>query len=146
MRQSSAAEGVGAQALVVTARLILAAVFGRALVLKLINPAGIAAYIASAGFPAPTILLWLAIAFELALVLGLLTGFYFRTACIAASIYVLFLAFAFHGPGRWVDPREFDQFVSHFPFIAGLMFATLYGPGDIMVAVPTAGKRKGLPA
>ena len=57
-----------------------------------------AGYIASAGFPFPLLLAWLAAIFEIALVLAFLTGAFFSEAALLAGIYVIFLAFAFHGP------------------------------------------------
>jgi putative oxidoreductase len=46
---------------------------------------------------------------------------------------VLFLAFAFHGPGRWADNQtEFGFFIDHFTFIAGLLFAAAHGPGRVL--------------
>jgi uncharacterized membrane protein YphA (DoxX/SURF4 family) len=114
----------------VIGRSIFIFVFGIALFFKLMSPSDTAAYIAAAGFPAAGILTWLAILFEGALVICLLTGAYFREACIAAALYVLFLGFSFHGPGRWAgQPNEFGFFVDHFTFIAGLMFAAATGPG-----------------
>ena len=95
---------------------------------------GTAGYIASAGFPFPLLLAWLAAFFETALVLCLLTGAYFTEAALLAAAYVLFLAFAFHGPAQWKpdDPTGFGFFVDHFTFIAGLLFAAVYGPGPIL--------------
>ena len=111
-------------------RLIFAGIFGMALYFKLTGPAATSAYIAAAGFPMPDLLTWLAILFEAALVVCLLTGAWFRTACLAAGLYVLFLAFAFHGPSHWAgNEAEFGFFVDHFSFLAGLLFAAAYGPG-----------------
>ena len=44
---------------------------------------------------------------------------------------MIFLAFAFHGPGKWAaNQAEFGFFVDHFTFLAGLLFAAAHGPGD----------------
>lgn len=119
---------------VLTARLIFAAVFIMALVFKLMNIAGTAAYIASAGFPVPELLAWLAALFELALAVCLLTGAFFAEAALLAAAYVLFLAFAFHGPSHWSGSQaEFGFFVDHFTFLAGLLFAAAHGPGARLV-------------
>ncbi|HWI76994.1 MAG TPA: hypothetical protein VNS53_07945, partial [Sphingomicrobium sp.] len=62
-----------------------------------------------------------------------LTGAFFTEACLLAIVYVLFLAFSFHGPGRWSgNPMEFGFFVDHFTFTAGLLFAAVHGPGDVL--------------
>ena len=111
-------------------RLIFAGVFLMALSFKLIDMNATAGYIAAVGLPASHILAWLAALFELGLVVCFLTGAFFIEACIAALIYVLFLAFAFHGPSHWsANQDEFGFFVDHFTFIAGLLFAAAHGPG-----------------
>jgi uncharacterized membrane protein YphA (DoxX/SURF4 family) len=93
-----------------------------------------ASYIAAAGFPFPLFLAWIAALFELALALAFLTGAFFSEASLLAGIYVVFLAFAFHGPGRWsASQAEFGFFVDHFTFLAGLLFAAVHGPGDALV-------------
>ena len=119
-----------ATAAVLVGRLIFAAVFFMALAFKLMDIDGTAAYIASAGFPVPKLLAWLAALFELVLSVCLLTGAFFAEAALLAAAYVLFLAFAFHGPSHWSgNQTEFGFFVDHFTFIAGLLFAAAYGPG-----------------
>src|ERR687887_2712278 len=119
-----------ATAAVLVGRLIFAAVFLMALAFKVIDIDGTATYIASAGFPFPKLLAWLAALFELALSVCLLTGAFFAEAALLAAAYVLFLAFAFHGPSHWSgNQTEFGFFVDHFTFVAGLLFAAAYGPG-----------------
>lgn len=115
---------------VLIGRLIFAAVFLMALTFKVMDIDGTAAYIASAGFPVPKLLAWLAALFELALTVCLLTGALFAEAALLAAAYVLFLAFAFHGPSHWSgNQAEFGFFVDHFTFMAGLLFAAVHGPG-----------------
>jgi uncharacterized membrane protein YphA (DoxX/SURF4 family) len=117
-------------AAVLVGRLIFAAVFLMALAFKVMDIDGTAAYIASAGFPVPKLLAWLAALFELALTICLLTGAFFAEAGLLAAAYVLFLAFAFHGPSHWSGSQtEFGFFVDHFTFTAGLLFAAAHGPG-----------------
>jgi uncharacterized membrane protein YphA (DoxX/SURF4 family) len=111
-------------------RLIFAAVFLMATVFKFLDMNGTAAYIAAAGFPLSLLLAWLAAIFELALVICFLTGAFFTEAALLASVYVLFLGFAFHGPSHWTgNQAEFGSFVNHFTFMAGLLFAAVHGPG-----------------
>src|SRR5262249_26038871 len=83
---------------VLIGRLIFAAVFIMAVSFKLTGIEATAGYIAAAGFPMPKLLPWLAALFELALIAGFLTGAYFSEVALLAAAYVLFLAFAFHGP------------------------------------------------
>ena len=113
------------------ARLIMALMFLMAVTFKFMSISTTAQYISSAGFPMSTLLAWTAAFFELALVICFLTGAYFREAALLAALYVVFLAFAFHGPSRWTDAEglNFGAFISHFPFAAGLLFAAVSGPG-----------------
>jgi uncharacterized membrane protein YphA (DoxX/SURF4 family) len=125
-----------ATAAALAGRLIFAAVFAMAVGFKLADIGGTAAYIAAAGFPIPTLLAWMAVLLEIALVLCLLTGAFFSAAALVAAAYVLFLGFAFHGPARWATSQaELGFFVDHFTFIAGLLFAAAYGPGRFAVAL-----------
>ena len=122
-----------ATAAVLAARLIFALVFTMAVSFKLMAHEATAAEIASAGFPMPDILAWLAALFELALIACFLTGAYFSEAALLAAAYVLFLAFAFHGPSRWEpNQAEFGFFIDHFTFVAGLLFAAAHGPGRVL--------------
>ena len=111
-------------------RLIFAGAFGLAVSFKFADIGATAGYIASAGFPVPGLLAWLAAIFETALVLAFLTGAWFREAALLAGVYVIFLAFSFHGPAHWEgNQAEFGFFVDHFTFLAGLLFAAACGPG-----------------
>src|SRR5882724_677061 len=116
---------------VLVARLIFAALFAMAASLKFMGMEGTASYIAAAGFPLPLFLAWVAALFEVLLAICLLTGAFFSEAALLAAAYVLFLAFAFHGPSHWSpdNQTEFGFFVDHFTFIAGLLFAAAHGPG-----------------
>jgi putative oxidoreductase len=118
---------------VLAGRLIFAAVFIMAVSFKLMDINATAGYIASAGFPLPKLLAWLAALLELALIASFLTGAYFSEAALLAAVYVLFLGFAFHGPSHWAgNQAEFGFFVDHFTFVAGLLFAAAHGPGRVL--------------
>jgi putative oxidoreductase len=118
---------------ILVGRLIFAALFAMAVSFKLADIGGTASFIAAAGFPVPTLLAWLAVLLELALVAALVSGAFFSEAALVAAAYVLFLAFAFHGPSRWAgNQAEFGFFVDHFTFIAGLLFAAAHGPGRLL--------------
>ncbi len=118
-------------AAILLARLIFAAVFAMAVTFKLIDVGATAGYIAAVGLPFPSVLALLAIIFEIALMVSFLTGVFFTEAALSAAAYVLFLAFAFHGPSLWQENQtEFGFFVDHFTFIAGLLFAAVHGPGS----------------
>ena len=118
---------------ILLARLIFAAAFLMATVFKFAGMADTATYIAAAGFPFPLFLAWVAAIFEALLVICFLTGAFFTEAALLAAIYVVFLAFAFHGPSRWEgNQAEFGFFVNHFTFLAGLLFAAVHGPGNVL--------------
>jgi uncharacterized membrane protein YphA (DoxX/SURF4 family) len=116
---------------ILVARLIFGGLFLMAAFFKFADMAGTAAYIAAAGFPIALPLAWIAAIFEILLALGFLTGAWFTETALLAAAYVLFLAFAFHGPSHWEgNQMEFGAFIDHFTFIAGLLFAAVHGPGD----------------
>jgi putative oxidoreductase len=126
-----------AAAAVVVGRLIFAAVFIMAVSFKLMDIDATAGYIASAGFPLPKLLAWLAALFELALIACFLSGAFFSEAALLAAAYVIFLGFAFHGPSHWAaNQAEFGFFVDHFTFTAGLLFAAAHGPGRLLAMKP----------
>ena len=90
-------------------------------------------FIAAAGLPSSLLLAWLAAILELALVACFLTGACFSEAALAGGVYVIFLAFAFHGPSLWAgNQAQFGFFVDHFVFLAGLLFAAAHGPGRLL--------------
>lgn len=118
---------------ILVGRLIFAGIFLMAAYFKFAGMEVTAGYIANAGFPIPLVLAWLAAIFEVLLVLCFLTGAFFTEASLLAAIYVIFLAFAFHGPSQWEgNQMEFGAFVDHFTFFAGLLFAAVKGPGQVL--------------
>ncbi len=120
-------------AAILIGRLIFAAVFIMAVSFKLMDINATASYIAAAGFPLSNLLAWVAALFELGLIACFLSGAYFSEAALLAVAYVLFLAFAFHGPSHWTgNQAEFGLFVDHFTFAAGLLFAAANGPGHVL--------------
>jgi uncharacterized membrane protein YphA (DoxX/SURF4 family) len=120
-------------AAILIGRLVFAALFVMAVSFKLVDINGTAGQIAAAGFPLATLLTWLAIVFELALIACFLTGAYFREAALLAMVYVIFLAFGFHGPSHWAaNQDELGFFIDHFTFGAGLLFAAACGPGRVL--------------
>jgi putative oxidoreductase len=115
---------------ILIARFIFAGLFIMAASFKFLDMDSTASQIASAGFPFPVLLGWIAAVFESALAACFLTGAFFSEACLLAAAYVCFLALAFHGPTRWSgNQTEFGFFIDHFTFVAGLLFAAVNGPG-----------------
>lgn len=122
-------------AAILVARLIFAAVFLMAVAFKVMDMGATAGYIASAGFPFPLFLAWCAALLEAVLVICFLTGAFFTPAALVAGVYVIFLNFAFHGPSHWAgNQAEFGFFVDHFTFLAGLLFAAVHGPGNVLAS------------
>ena len=120
-------------AAILVARLIFAAVFAMAAAFKFMDINATAGYIASVGFPMSLPLAWAAAVCEAILVICFLTGAFFSEAALLAAAYVLFLAFAFHGPSHWEgNQMEFGSFIDHFTFIAGLLYAAVHGPGPVL--------------
>ena len=115
---------------ILVARLIFAGAFLMAAGFKFSGMEATAGYIASAGFPFPLFLAWVAAFFEVGLGLALLLGAFFSEAALVAGVYVIFLAFSFHVPALWEgNQAEFGFFVDHWVFLGGLLFAAVHGPG-----------------
>lgn len=118
---------------ILIARLIFAAMFAMAVAFKFSDIGGTAGFIAAAGFPFPLFLAWCAAILEVIIVIAFLTGALLTPVALVAAVYVVFLAFAFHGPSHWTaDQAEFGAFFSHFPFAAGLLYAAVHGPGSVL--------------
>lgn len=119
----------------VLARVLMAVLFLMACYFKFKGMEGTAMAIAQIHFPFPLFFAWVAAFFELFLAIAFLTGLWFREAAIMAGVYVVFLAFAFHGPAMWgANMAEFGFFVDHFTMLAGLLFMVAHGPGETLVA------------
>ncbi|WP_144223910.1 DoxX family membrane protein [Mesorhizobium amorphae] len=125
---------MGRTAAILIARLIFAGVFAMAATFKFAGMANTAAYIAAAGFPVP-------------LVLAFLSGAFFSEAALLAAAYVIFLALSFHGPSHWqANQAEFGFFVDHFTFFAGLLYAAVHGPGEVLAVKQGLTRRTPEPA
>jgi len=133
---------------ILVARLIFSGAFLVAMLMKFAGMDHTAAAIAAIGFPAPMFFAWASALFELGLVLAFLTGAFFTEAAVLATAYVLFLGFAFYGPGTWAgNPMQMGLFINHLTFVAGLLFAAVHGPGRTLALNWTlpwlAGRRSG---
>jgi uncharacterized membrane protein YphA (DoxX/SURF4 family) len=117
--------------LLLIARLIVGGVFLMAAYFKFADMGSTATAIASIHFPFPLFFAWAAAIFELIIGLKIITGWMFREGAMLAALYILFLAFAFHGPSTWSSSMDqYGFFVDHFTFIAGLLFMIAHGPGE----------------
>jgi putative oxidoreductase len=130
---SNASAPLWQSAAILAGRLIFAGLFAMAATYKFLGMDGTATYIAAAGFPLSLFLAWIAAIFETVLAICFLTGAFFSEASLLAAAYVVFLAFAFHGPSHWTgNQSEFGFFIDHFTFLAGLLFAAVKGPGSVL--------------
>jgi putative oxidoreductase len=119
-------------ALLLLARIFIAALFLVAGTRKLLAYAATAGYFAKLGFPAPDVVAVLAIVIELGAGLMLLTGWRTRWA---AWLLVVFVAVATAMAHRFwqVEPAQFANQLNHFlknvAIIGGLFFVATFGPG-----------------
>ena len=117
---------------ILVARLLFGGAFLVAMVMKFLAIGDTAAAIAAIGFPLPLFFAWVAALFELGLVLAFLSGAFFIEAAALAAAYVLFLGFAFYGPSSWANGAiQMGFFINHLTFFAGLLFASVHGPGKL---------------
>lgn len=117
-------------------RLIIAFVFFMAAWFKFSMMDMTVGQIAMIGFPFPEFFAWVAAILEVLLGLAFLTGFKFKEAAFVAMPYILFLAFAYHGPSMWegeMGQYEIGFFVDHFIFVAALLYMLAHGPGGMLV-------------
>lgn len=83
-------------AVLLVARVLLAVFFITAGVQKFTSIDGTAAYIASAGIPAASVLAWLAAAFEVFAGIAILIGLQTRIAALLLAAFCVFTALVFH--------------------------------------------------
>lgn len=77
-------------------RILFAAIFIPAGVMKLGDIGGTAGYISSVGLPAATLLAWLAAIFETVAGIAILIGFQTRLAAILLALFCVFTGLYFH--------------------------------------------------
>jgi putative oxidoreductase len=117
-------------------RILLALVFLVAGIRKVMAPAASAGYLAKLGFPAPEIMVWVAIAFELGGAILLILGWKTRWAAWALALFTLIATFAAHR--FWeVDPAQYANQMNHFlknlAIIGGMAILAATGPGPLSV-------------
>ena len=110
-------------------RILLAAIFVLSGVSKLADPAGMTAYIASAGLPLPQVALVGAIVVELGGGLALAAGFQTRLAATALALFSLVAAVFFHA--ALGDQNQFIHFFKNIAMAGGLLHVVAFGGGRI---------------
>ena len=115
-------------------RILLAAVFLVAGARKLMGVAASAGYLAKLGFPAPEIMVWVAIVIEIGGAVLLITGWNARRA---AWLLILFVAIATAMAHRFweFDAAQYNNQLNHFlknaAIIGGLLYVAMLGAGGL---------------
>ncbi len=114
--------------LLLIGRILLAAMFIMAGLMKFGGIAGTAGYIASKGLPAPTILAWLTAIFEVVAGVAILVGFQTKLAAFALAGFCVLAGVIFH-----FDPSnqaEFTSFLKNITIAGGFLVLAVSGPGS----------------
>ena len=120
--QSGAADG-----LALAGRVLIAAIFVLSGIAKFSDPAGTAAYVASAGLPAPAVAAWGAALLETVGGLALIAGFRTRLVAIALAAFSVVAAVIFHS--ALGDQNQFIHFFKNLAMAGGLLQVAAFGPG-----------------
>ena len=114
-------------ALALTGRVLLAAIFVLSGIAKLGDPAGTAAYVASAGLPVPTLAAWGAGLLETFGGIALIVGFRTRLFALALAGFSVVAAVFFHSV--LADQNQMIHFMKNFAIAGGLLQLAAFGPG-----------------
>ncbi len=112
-------------------RILLAAMFIMAGLMKFGGIAGTAGYIASKGLPAPTILAWLTAIFEVAAGVAILVGFQTKLASYALAAFCILAGFIFHFDPA--DQVQFTMFLKNITIAGGFLALSVAGAGSYSV-------------
>lgn len=110
-----------------TGRVLLAAIFVLSGLAKFADLAGTAAYVASAGLPAPTVAALGAALLETVGGIALIIGFRTRLAAIALAVFTVVAAAFFHADLG--DQNQFIHFFKNVAMAGGLLQVAAFGPG-----------------
>lgn len=108
-------------------RVLLAAIFLLSGVGKLADPAGSAAYVASAGLPAPVLAAWGAAILETLGGIALIAGFRTRIFALALAGFSVVAAVFFHA--QFTDQNQMIHFLKNLAIAGGLLQLAAFGPG-----------------
>lgn len=108
-------------------RVLLAAIFLLSGVGKLADPAGTAAYVASAGLPAPALAAWGAAILETVGAIALIAGFRTRIFALALAGFSVIAAVFFHA--QFADQNQMIHFLKNLAIAGGLLQLAAFGPG-----------------
>lgn len=116
-----------ADALALTGRILLAVIFVLSGLGKLADPAGTAAYVASAGLPAPVLAAWGAAILETVGGIALIAGFRTRIVALALAGFSVIAAVFFHA--QFADQNQMIHFLKNLAIAGGLLQLAAFGPG-----------------
>ena len=110
-----------------TARILMGGMFLMAGIMKAMDPAGTAGYIASVGLPLPMALALLTIVLEIGAGFFLVAGYQTRYAAAALAVFTIFATALFHT--NWAMPMQQMFFTKNLSIIADLLYMMTYGSG-----------------
>ncbi len=116
-----------ADALALTGRILLALIFLLSGLGKLADPTGTAAYVASAGLPAPVLAAWGAAILETVGGIALIAGFRTRIVALALAGFSVIAAVFFHA--QFADQNQMIHFLKNLAIAGGLLQLAAFGPG-----------------
>lgn len=122
------------------ARILLAAIFFRSGLGKLLDPAGTQQFMAGAGIPLTPLFLAGAIVSELGGALSVLLGYKARWGAIALIIFLIPATLIFHT--NFADSMQINQFLKNLAIIGGLLMVTYSGPGPISLDERASSRRR----
>lgn len=120
--------------LMLLGRILLGLVFLVAGVRKLMAVAGSTGYLAKLGFPAPEVLIWVAILIEVGGAALLILGWQARKVSWLLIVFVAVATFMAHRFWQ-VDPGQYANQMNHFlknlAIIGGLLYVVAFGAGAL---------------
>src|SRR5262245_12120722 len=127
---SDTGRGVG----LLIARLCLAAIFTYTGIEGIQHVPRTAETLGSVGYPAPTVMAWIAVAAELCGAASLIFGVLTPLGCIALILFLLPTTYSFHLPGLLAGkPGETIQTLKNIGLVGGLVALLFSGPGRFSV-------------
>ncbi|MAF59528.1 MAG: DoxX family protein [Candidatus Pacebacteria bacterium] len=113
------------------ARIVVGGFFIMSGVAKITGFAGIVAFAASAGLPAPALAIMIAIVVELLGGLSVLLGYKIQWGALALALFVVATAVLFHAD--FADQAQQTAFMKNLAIAGGLLYMARFGPGKMSI-------------
>lgn len=110
-------------------RILLALIFLKAGVGKIVDPSGTQHYMAAYGMPMTAFFLAGAILVELGGGLSVLVGYQTRWGALALAIFLVPVTWIFHT--KFADPLQTVMFMKNLAIMGGLLILASAGPGSV---------------